>query len=56
MDRTIADGAAATAALVGKTAIAVMPFANLSSEPEQEFFTEGLTNDLITDLSRFRIF
>jgi TolB-like protein/cytochrome c-type biogenesis protein CcmH/NrfG len=51
-DRSVADGAAATAALAGKTAIAVMPFANLSSEPEQDFFTEGLTDDLITDLSK----
>lgn len=51
-DRTVADGAAATAALAGKTAIAVMPFENMSSDPEQDYFTLGLTDDLITDLSK----
>lgn len=34
--------------------IAVMPFGNLSGDPDQEFFCDGLANDLITDLSRFR--
>lgn len=32
--------------------IAVLPFANISSDPEQEFFAAGLSEDLITDLSR----
>ncbi len=31
--------------------IAVLPFASMSSDPEQEFFTDGLTEDIITDLS-----
>jgi TolB-like protein len=31
--------------------IAVMPFASMSIDPEQEFFTDGLTEDIITDLS-----
>jgi len=34
--------------------IAVLPFANLSGDPAQEYFTDGLTEDLITGLSRFR--
>jgi adenylate cyclase len=31
----------------------VLPFANLSSDSEQEYFTDGITEDIITDLSRF---
>lgn len=34
--------------------IAVLPFANVSDEPEQNYFADGLTEDIITDLSRFR--
>lgn len=40
----------------GRPVIAVMPFANLSSDPEQGFFADGLTDDLITALSRFKTF
>ena len=34
--------------------IVVLPFANMSGESEQDFFVEGLTEDIITELSRFR--
>lgn len=33
--------------------IAVLPFKNLSNDEEQEYFSDGITNDIITDLSRF---
>jgi TolB-like protein/class 3 adenylate cyclase len=33
--------------------IAVLPFQNLSDDPNQEYFSDGITNDIITDLSRF---
>jgi adenylate cyclase len=37
-----------------KPSIIVLPFANMSGTPEQEFFVDGLTEDILTDLSRFR--
>jgi TolB-like protein len=37
-----------------KPSIAVLPFDNVSGEPEQEYFADGITEDVITELSRFR--
>jgi adenylate cyclase len=37
---------------VVKPTIAVLPFANMSGDPEQEFFVDGLTEDILTELSR----
>ena len=37
-----------------RPSIVVLPFANVSGTPEQEFFADGLTEDILTDLSRFR--
>ena len=40
--------------LPDKPSIAVLPFDNLSGDSEQEYFSDGITNDIITDLSKFR--
>src|SRR5262245_6052876 len=41
-------------ALPDKPSIAVLPFTNLSGDPEQEYFADGMVEDIITGLSRFR--
>jgi adenylate cyclase len=41
-------------ALPDKPSIAVLPFDNLSGDPEQAFFADGMAEDIITGLSRFR--
>src|SRR5262249_43405511 len=46
------DGAAATT-ISKKPSIAVLPLVNMSGDPEQDFFADGLTEDIITELSRF---
>ncbi len=43
-----------TAIVADKPAIAVLPFVNMSGDPEQEFFADGITEDILTELSRFR--
>jgi adenylate cyclase len=40
--------------LSDRPSIAVLPFANLSSDPEQEYFSDGVADDIITELSRSR--
>jgi adenylate cyclase len=45
--------AAIDLSLPDKPSIAVLPFVNMSGEPEQEYFTDGITEDIITELSRF---
>ena len=37
-----------------KPSIIVLPFTNMSGAPDQEYFADGLTEDILTDLSRFR--
>ncbi len=39
--------------LPDKPSIVVLPFANLSGDPEQGYFSDGITDDIITDLSRY---
>ncbi|MBR0883921.1 MULTISPECIES: winged helix-turn-helix domain-containing tetratricopeptide repeat protein [Bradyrhizobium] len=41
-------------ALPDKPSIAVLPFHNLSGDPEQEYFADGMVDDIITALSRFK--
>ena len=41
-------------ALPDTRSVAVLPFTNMSKDPEQEFFVDGLTEDIITELSRFK--
>jgi len=41
-------------ALPDKPSIAVLPFTNMSGDPEQEYFADGMVEDIITALSRIR--
>jgi TolB-like protein len=38
-----------------KPSIAILPFTNLSSDPEQEYFADGMVDDIITALPRFKV-
>jgi TolB-like protein/Tfp pilus assembly protein PilF len=48
--------AAAALPLPDRPAIAVLPFTNMSGDPEQEYFSDGISEDIITALSKLRWF
>ncbi|HET7729401.1 MAG TPA: winged helix-turn-helix domain-containing protein [Usitatibacter sp.] len=50
----VAEKASPPLAARGKPCLAVLPFANLSADPEQDYFSDGITEDIITELSRNR--
>jgi adenylate cyclase len=47
-----AAGGASAKARTDKPSVAILPFSNMSNDPEQEFFSDGITEDIITDLSK----
>jgi adenylate cyclase len=51
---SVAAGLSAPLSLPDKPSIAVLPFQNMSGDPEQEYFADGMAEDIITALSRFR--
>jgi adenylate cyclase len=55
--RMVTDGAPASATfipLADRPTVAVLPFENMSGDPDQVYFSDGITEDIITELSRFR--
>ena len=48
------EGSPPALALPDKPSIAVLPFANMSGDPEQEYFADGMVEEIITALSRIR--
>ena len=51
LSSTVSDVQAGTEAVYDKS-IAVLPFVNLSNDPDQEYFTDGMTDQIITNLAR----
>jgi TolB-like protein/Tfp pilus assembly protein PilF len=49
-----ADGQRPALALPDKPSVAVLPFANLNGDPEQEYFADGMVEDIIAGLSRIK--
>jgi adenylate cyclase len=52
IERTLVHGTSEALPLPDKPSIAVLAFTNMSGDPEQEFFADGLADDIITELSR----
>ncbi len=54
VDQSLVQGHPDQLPLPDRPSIAVLPFANLSGDPEQEYFSDGVADDIITELSRDR--
>jgi len=54
MDRRDDCSSSSSSPQLSKTSIAILPLTNMSGDAEQEYFADGLTEDMITGLSRFR--
>jgi TolB-like protein len=52
--RDVSAGSSQPLALPDKPSIAVLPFQNMSGDPEQEYFADGIVEDIITALSHFK--
>lgn len=52
---TPSSASAAEPALPDRPSIAVLPFTNLSGDAEQDYFADGMVEDIITELSRFQV-
>ena len=55
-DPAVVDVGAPVPGFSGRAAIAVLPFINMSSDPEQEYFADGITEDILTGLQAWRTF
>lgn len=51
----LTEGLSAAPRLPDKPSIAVLPFENMSGDPEQEYFADGMVEEIITALSRFKL-
>jgi adenylate cyclase len=56
LDRIVGGGTTSSDAIFRRPAVAVLPFQNMSGDPEQEYFADGLTEDIITALSLWKSF
>lgn len=54
--KAVAEPGAPPLALPDKPSVAVLPFESMSADPEHSFFAEGIAEDIITELSKFRSF
>jgi adenylate cyclase len=52
VEQTLVQGTSDPLPLPGKPSIAVLAFTNMSGDPEQEYFSDGIADDIITELSR----
>lgn len=56
VEASLAAAAGVPLSVPDRPSIAVLPFSNMSADPEQEFFADGITEDIITALSRLKGF